>query len=140
MKISRKALIPAAVLFIAGISIAYYMDNNPHENMQRSKPAYEMDAQELMSAFETDEAAANEKYLDEVIAVSGTVRESSTDENGLTTVTLDTDNLMAGIICQLDELTEHDRTEFKAGEKVILKGKCTGFLMDVVMVRCVETS
>jgi hypothetical protein len=40
--------------------------------------------------------------------------------------------------CQLDELTEHKNTTFTPGDKVIFKGICTGMLMDVVMVRCVE--
>ena len=46
--------------------------------------------------------------------------------------------MLGGVICQLDELSEHKRTEFETGETVQLKGRCTGMLMDVVLVRCVE--
>jgi hypothetical protein len=45
---------------------------------------------------------------------------------------------MFGVVCQLDELTNHERTEFDIGSSVSLKGKCTGINMDVLLVRCVE--
>lgn len=106
--------------------------------MESATADLQASASALLTAFEMDEASANTQYLDKVVQVSGVVRSSSRDDAGNVSVVLQTDNEMSGIICQLDELTEHARTDFKPGEQVVFKGKCTGFLMDVVLVRCVE--
>jgi len=127
-----------ALVAVAGLLVAFYIYNKPHENMKRAKPAYELSASEIYSAYEGDEAAANEQYLDKVIKVSGTVLESKTNDEGVVSVTLEGGGMLGGVICQLDELSEHERTDFEAGEEVTFKGKCTGMLMDVVLVRCVE--
>ena len=89
-------------------------------------------------AFEDNELDANTKYLDKIMEVSGTVKEVNTGGKGMVSVTLDTESGMFGVICQMDNLTQHDRLDFKEGEKIKLKGICTGVLMNVILVRCVE--
>lgn len=126
------------LLVVILIGVGIYMYNKPHQNMQRAAADFELEAPELFSQFENNEASANEKYLDKVLQVTGTIKEVGTDESGQVTVTLDAGSSMFGVICKLDELTDHTRTDFKAGETVTLKGMCTGMLMDVVLVRCVE--
>lgn len=126
------------VLAAIGLGVGIYLWNKPHENMNRAKADLTIAAPELFTAFSEDEASANEKYLDKVIQISGSVKAFSTSPEGLMKVTLDSGDEMFGVICQMDELTEHSRREFTPGETVNLKGKCTGMLMDVVLVRCVE--
>lgn len=133
----KKALLAIGLLLIVALGVGYFIYNKPHENMHRKAPDYSMSATELFQEFEADEAAANEKYLDKVVEVRGEVQDISTDEQGITTVTLSTEG-MFGIICKLDELTDHSRTDFEVSEQVTFKGICTGMLMDVVLVRCVE--
>jgi len=130
-------LLAAAV--IAGIT-GYRMWNKPHQNMQTADADIKVDATALYSEYETGDEAANAKYLGKIVEVSGTVRETTTDEGGTVKVMLDSGSEMAGIICELDPLSEHKRTTFQAGEQVRLKGKCDGFLMDVVLTRCVEVT
>ena len=125
-------------LAIMGIGIGVMIYNKPHKNMQSATADLIIPAIELFTAFEQDENAANEKYLDKVVQVSGTVQEVKKDEDGNLGITLDGGSMMFGVICKLDALSEHKRTEFKEGEKVTFKGICTGILMDVVLERCVE--
>jgi predicted histidine transporter YuiF (NhaC family) len=136
----KKYLKYIALVAIAGLLVAFFIYNKPHENIKRTSPAYEMAASEIYAAYEEDESTANEKYLDKVISVSGEVLQSKTTEEGIVSVTLDGGAMLGGVICQLDELSEHSRTEFEVGEKATFKGKCTGMLMDVVLVRCVEVN
>lgn len=126
------------LLAVIGAVIGVYMWNKPHENMDHAKTDVEISAGELFTAFAENEAQANEDYLDKVIAVAGKVREVSKSPEGIVKVTLDSGDEMFGVICQLDELSDHQRTDFQPGESVTFKGKCTGMLMDVVLVRCVE--
>ena len=121
---------------IAG-GIGYFMYNKPHQNMENAKADVVLDARELFTAFEANETEANQKYLDKVVKVSGLVKEVSTDEEGNVSVTLESGSEMFGVICQMDNLTKQEKTDFKIGEQVTLKGICTGMLMDVVLVRCV---
>ncbi len=134
----KKYIKYVVILIVLGIAFGFYLYNKPHKNIGRAKADFEMKASNLYQEFETDESAANEKFLDKVITVSGTIREVTKDEEGNTSLMLETESPLASVICQLDNLTDHDRTDFKAGEKVSFKGICTGLLMDVVMVRCVE--
>jgi hypothetical protein len=134
----KKALVIILALAVVGGFFGYRMYNKPHKDMTSAESDLKIDAAELLSSFENDEATANEKYNDKVVEVSGTVSDVSTDEDGNIKVTLDAGNPLGGVICQLDNLSEHKRTEFPTGEKVSFKGLCTGYLMDVVLVRCVE--
>ena len=126
------------LLAVLGGAFGFYMYNKPHQNMSKAAAEMQLSATQLFTDYENDEATANGKYLDKIMEVSGKVKEVTTDENGMTSLTLESGSEMFGVICQMDNLTKHDRTDFKEGEEVKLKGICTGVLMDVVLVRCVE--
>lgn len=125
-------------ILIVAVGTGAYMYYKPHQNIKTAKVDISLPAAAVFTAFESDEAAANTKYLDKIVAVNGTVKEVNKNEDGITTVTLDAGQDMFGVICQLDELTKHPREDFPIGQKVQFKGVCTGMLMDVVLVRCVE--
>lgn len=125
------------IFILAAGVVGYFIYNKPHQNMQRAKAAYQLSATELFSMFESNENQANEKYLDQIIEIRGSVQSVSTDEDGQLSITLDCGNDMFGVICQLDDLTKQEKTSFEVGETVNFKGICTGMLMDVVLVRCV---
>ncbi len=134
----KKIWIIIASLALIGAVTGIYLWNKPHKNMNRADADFKVEAAAFFTEFETDETSANSKYLDKVIEISGTVRSFSKDEEGIVSITLATANELSGVICQLDQLTTHKRTEFEPGEQVAFKGICTGMLMDVVLVRCVE--
>jgi hypothetical protein len=133
----KKILLIGLTIAVIGIGIGLMMYNKPHENMANAKVDASIEAPALFSAFSTDEAAANEKYLNKTVAVTGTVSETK-NENGAVSVMLASDDLMFGVKCELDALSEHKRKEFQSGEKVTFKCICTGYLSDVVLTRCVE--
>ncbi len=128
----KKIIVGLVLAGLIGASLGYYLFNKPLESTESMKVDYKMLPSELLMAFESDETQANAKYLDKVIQVSGTVSKCETKDNKVT-VYLDTDNPMSNIIFQLEKST----TEIKEGETITLKGICTGYLMDVVLVRAV---
>lgn len=134
----KKYLKYILLLGILGAIVGYNLINKDFENMTEAISEIQLSATQLFSDYENNEPKANKKYLDKIVEVSGRVKEVSQDENGMTSLTLETESDMFGVICQLDNLTKHARTDFKEGEEVKLKGICTGVLMDVVLVRCVE--
>ena len=134
----KKYLKYILLLAVLGGVFGFYMYNKPHKNMNSARADLKLSAIQLFADFESDEVQANTKYLDKVMEVEGIVKEITQDENGMTTVTLEAGSEMFGVICQMDNLSKHKRTNFKEGEQVKFKGICTGVLMDVVLVRCVE--
>jgi len=134
----KKLLLIGGLLAIIGAGAGFYLYNKPHQNIRSAEADFRMTAAELFSEYEADEAAANGKYLGKVIEVTGVVQESGSDEEGKTSITLEGGGMMFGVICKLDDFSEAKRTEFAEGEQVTFKGECTGMLMDVVLVRCVE--
>ena len=134
----KKILLLAAVLVLAGAAVGFYMYNKPHQDMERAEADMAIQASELYDAFEQDENAANERYLDKVVQVKGKVKSVSKADDGSVSLTLESGSDMFGVICEFDKLTEHAETTFETGQEVTLKGICTGKLMDVVLVRCVK--
>ncbi|RMG85235.1 MAG: hypothetical protein D6714_06295 [Bacteroidetes bacterium] len=133
----KRALLLLFGLVLIGGYVGYKMYNKPHEDMSRAAAEIKITAPELFAEFEADEAKANAKYLDKIVEVSGKVLQVDKDENGTVNVILDTGG-MFGVVCKLDDLSEHPRTSFETGSEVRFKGKCTGMNMDVLLVRCVE--
>ena len=57
--------------------------------------AEKLEAAALLQAFTTDEAAANARFNEKVVEVSGKVKSSSAPENGKVSVTLETGDPLA---------------------------------------------
>jgi hypothetical protein len=132
----KSLLIIALVSFTAAAAFGYYMFNKPHQSILSETPAFSSEASALVSEYEADENASNAKYLGKVIEVTGTVSDKSTDNQGVLNITLQGGDL-AGIGCQFDKKNQADAIAMKSGDKVKVKGICTGILMDVVLVDCV---
>lgn len=130
-------LILIAIAAVAGAAGGYYLWNKPHQNMSKADAAYALEANALFMEYESDEAAANAKYLSKIIEVKGEVSQVLEGEN--TTVVLATENGIFGVKCELDPHSKVEFPSYKAGDQVALKGECTGFLGDVVLVRCVPS-
>ncbi len=133
----KKLLLAILILGILGAAVGFYFYNKPLEAMAGQRADFKMSAEELYNAFDNDEEAANARYLGKVIEVTGKVLEVKPDEEGKTGILLDAGG-MFGVNCKLDDLAEHPRESFAEGEEITLKCNCTGKLMDVVLVRCVE--
>ena len=133
----KRILILILGLGLVAAALGYALWNKPHENMKSSKVEAKLEAAALFEAYNADETASNSKYLGKTIEVSGEVKETSQTQGGPVKVTLETGDEFA-VICELDALSQHPRTDFQAGEMVAFKGKCDGLNLDVQLSRCVE--
>jgi hypothetical protein len=133
----KKILLILLALAVVGGATGYYLWNKPHKDMAAAKIDLALDAKAIYDEYQADENAANAKYLEKVIAVKGTVKETTKDEDGTIKVSLETENDF-GVLCVLSERANHARTDFPAGEAVTFKGNCTGLNFDVQLIDCVE--
>ena len=129
----RKVIFTILALGVIGAGIGYYMYNKPVASLEKKKADVEVSADEIIAAYETDENAANGVYNGKVVQVTGKVS-AVTEEEGTTKIQLETSNQIALIICEMETGTETG--EVKAGDMVSIKGLCTGYLSDVILVQC----
>ena len=128
----KKIILPLLILVLGGAAVAYYMYNKPVESLDRKKADVEVSAEQMLADYEASEEAANDKYLGKVVAVTGKVAEVTT-EDGKSKIHLETGNPISMVITELDE---GNGTEgLSAGDQATVKGMCSGYLSDVILVR-----
>lgn len=130
-----KALKILLLLGVLGVAVGYYYYNKPTESLKDAPAELCVSADSLFAMYESDETASNAKFLDKVIEVDGKIQAVNTDTSGLS-LTLLTSSGMFGVICKLEDKSTPE-TQFSIGQQVRIKGQCTGYLMDVVLIRCV---
>jgi len=107
-----------------------------HEYTRKPATAGDLDAnftltaEQLQKEFESNEDAASKKYMDKVIEVSGTVSGISSNEKR-TDISLETPDPMTAITIQVLPEEKENAAKLKQGDKVKLKGICTGKLTDI---------
>lgn len=120
---------------IVGGSIGMYLWFKPVPGIESLETELTIPANDLFLAYEADENAANEAYLNKVIEVTGLVREVKTNEAGFPVVVLETDDMMFGVICEFESKTPLPK-DVQVGALITIKGLCNGKLLDVVLNRC----
>jgi hypothetical protein len=122
------------LLFIV-VAWAYHLYMKPHQSAAGATADFTLNADSLYQQYRTDEHSADQKYLGKVIEVSGRLAEIQHSGNSEIWI-LSPQPGGGGINCQLFAGTKID-PEPKTGDAVTVKGRCTGFLMDVNLADCV---
>lgn len=131
-KILKWLLLSILVIGTTGGIVAYKMWNKPHRNVEATT-AIAVTATKLTTEYETNEPEANIDYLDKVLEVTGEINEISKNQKGEAVITLKGTD-MGGVICTLESAMP---AVTKTGATVVVRGICTGYLTDVVLVRCI---
>ncbi len=136
MKLYIKIILGVVLLFtITGILAALYLYNKHPRSLQNIKPDYTVSASALLKEFEDDETGSTAKYVNRILEVTGTITEVRKSEKDILNVTLNTGNDLSVIICTFPAGT--DEIKLVAGHDITVRGKCSGFLMDVLLNDCV---
>ena len=133
---AKKIIFGILLLFFFGAIIGYKIYNKPHVNVAQEKAAISSTASVLLEAFSADETAANLKYLGKIIQVKGVISKIEI-VNKKGSISLETEALFGSVLCTLTPEESLSTKELKIGQEILLKGICTGFLMDVVLVKCI---
>jgi len=128
----KKFIIPIIILFVVVAGIGFYMYNKPVASLDRKKADVSVTADQLLADYEANEQMANDKYLGKVVEVSGKVAQVSMEE-GKNKVHFETSNPISMVITELDE--GNSASGLEVGEVAKVKGMCSGYLSDVILVR-----
>ena len=135
MRSWKKIVTGVILLALAGAGYGWYAFQKVPPDIREQKAGIEITAVDLLKTFQQDEMAANAKYVDKVLMVTGTVTGIQTDSSGQATVSLQTNDLLAAVTCSFYQDDEGVK-KIKAGSPVRIKGMCTGMLTDVVLNKC----
>lgn len=134
-KVYKIAAIVLGVIVLSCIAIWYYVfvwSESHHRNAAEEK-GIAVTAAALVSAYEKGEKSSNALYLDKAVEVTGTIAGIKLNQAGKQIITLQSDDPMAGVMCTLKEKQEG----LKDGTAITIKGICTGYLGDVVIIDAV---
>ena len=135
---SKRIILGLVVMILivgAGYTAIKYVFRDTEKTVESASTEIRIAAGELLGAFESDEQKANELYLDKIIEVSGRI-DSIIEDESYVTLTLKNKGDLSGVLCSFDKSSISLR-DFTTGSTVSIKGQCTGYLLDVVLVRCV---
>jgi hypothetical protein len=131
----KKYFFGIGILLICLAGWGIYMVYKPHRNVQGEDAAATLTATSLYNEFLKNESQANQKWVGKVLEVKGTI--SSVTEAGnyvSLNITATTDG---GVNCSVLKKDLPENYKLNKGDSIMVKGKCTGFLMDVNLVDCI---
>ena len=131
----KKYFFGIGILLICLAGWGLYKVYKPHRNVEGEDAVAILTATGLYNDFSTNESQANQKWVGKILEVKGVL--SSITEAG-NYVSL---NLAAaadgGVNCSVLKKDMPQSNKISKGDSIIVKGKCTGFLMDVNLVDCI---
>jgi tRNA_anti-like len=121
------------LISLAGWGI--YTVYKPHRNVESDQAVATLTATNLYSEFLNGESIANKKWVGKVIEITGVI--SSVSEAGSYISVNLSATADGGVNCSILKKDLPPGNTLNKGDSVTIKGKCTGFLMDVNIVDCV---
>lgn len=127
----KKWVVIAFFLVFAGALVAYWFANQPRPGLDQEDASFSLSATGLAALFASNEAAANEKYLGQVLEVYGKVSEILAEQEKYSLLL---DGGSEGMVyCAFADTPQG----VELGEFITVKGRCSGYLMDVILNDCI---
>ena len=131
-----KILVIICVVLAVVLMFALKQYNKPLRDIRNSKPTVILSANQLIDDFEKDEHVATIKYSEKIVQIDGNFFGVSTLD-GNTVITIKNNESKSSVICHMLSEENLKALKLKKGQDITVKGNCSGFLLDVMMVRCV---
>ncbi len=132
----RKKIIIFLAVALVCLAVAWYWYNKPREDISGKNTQLFISAALLYEGYHSDETAADERFLNKVIEVKGRVDDIILNGNDAVLM-LGMQPGGGGISCFFSPASSLEMNHIKEGMEVVVKGKCTGFNMDVNLTDCI---
>lgn len=114
-----------------------YVRHMPDKSITKQAADFTLSASNLANEYETNPTGSDRKFIDRVILVKGVISEITTDQNNSTVFILRDNNSSTGILCTLNGQNVKKIKRYKKGDRITIKGTCSGMLLDVVLNKCI---
>jgi hypothetical protein len=113
------------ILLIIGSIAAWYILTEKFEDTTKQKAEFSVNATDFIKEFQTSDSAANKKYTEKMIIVTGRVSET---ENADSTVNIKMIDPITEsyIIFAFQQQNALEAKSLKEGDSVSIKGSCSG--------------
>jgi hypothetical protein len=138
MAIKKSYWIGIPLLMAGAAWYGVYQWNKAPDSLAQREPKHVMEAQQLLSKFQTNTAGANQKYINQVIEISGTCMNVESQGDSVHFVYIGGRG-SGDVLCQLE--SQKGALPSK-GDPIQCKGVCTGYddlTGGVLMNRCILT-
>ena len=121
----KKLLWAGLIIVVIGAAIYWYVATEKFSDTKDRKSAFTVSAIDFIREFQQNDSAANKKYIDKIVTVTGRVSEIEPADTTLNLKFIDSSTGSYAIFAfQQQHLTEA-RT-VKVGDSVSVKGSCSG--------------
>ena len=121
----KKIGIAGLVALLIGGGAAWYLFTQKFEDTATTKAEYTVQAKALIDEFRKNDSAANKKYAEKIITVSGMVSAIEPADTTLNVKMADTTN-GSYIIFAFQQQDFASVKKIKQGDNVFIKGSCSG--------------
>lgn len=136
-KFIKTILLIIVALIVVFIGSYLYLRYMPAKSIDKQPADYTLTATALANEYNMALEKSDKKYIDRIITVSGTISNISTDQNQAPVFILNDGNADAGVLCTIDQASAKKASAYSVGDKVTVKGICTGMLFEVVLNKCI---
>jgi hypothetical protein len=125
------------LLLLLAAGWGYYQYQRPHQSAGGETANVTIGADSLYAQYAGDEKSCDAKYLGKVVEVSGQLSEIQHSGQSEVWILSTGAANTGGVNCQLFPGEKVPEPHPKPGDQVTVKGRCTGFLMDVNLSDCI---
>lgn len=123
-------LLAVIIIVIGGAYYYTFVYSKTHHRDAQAESSIIITADSLSSAYQTNEQAANARFLNKAIEVTGTIISIGKDQENHTTILIGQPDAFSNVSITLASAKPIQQ---KVGDKITLKGICTGNLSDVII-------
>jgi hypothetical protein len=135
----KKAIIVVLAIGIGAAIVFYFWTfRKADTDVGKRNVDVELTAKSLVENYEMNEDSANMFYLDKILIVEGVVN-SITEKAGVVTIELKEETDTKGVLCNFHPKSIKIKNVHE-GQTIQVKGICSGYLLDVVLNKCVIVS
>lgn len=128
----KKLLIIKVIVLVVVAAVVFYFFNKGFDDTSTIKADYTVSALPFLNEFRKDINAANKKYTEKIIAVSGTVSETEAADTTMNVKMIDT---ATGdyLIFAFQQQDMQAAKQVKTGDSISVKGSCNGGLFSSLL-------
>lgn len=117
------------IAVLAALYVWFFVYNKPHRDYESADPDHFISAQELFDQYRSDKVLADSLYTGMVLQINGLIEEVEIKDSTVTAVFVFDQGMFGdeGIRCILLPSHHEKAKKHKKGDKISIKGYCTGY-------------
>jgi len=133
----NRHIVSFVVLAFFGILAAGSIDTDTDtKKVQSQTPSYTLSANQLYRDYKANEVAADAKYKDRIVVVSGTIDSIGKDIMNQAYIVIGGEGFLDGVQCMFTKGEESSIAQLSKGQHVTVKGKVSGKMGNVLLNKC----